>query len=144
MNKILAIDYGMKRSGLAYCEEPLNIAMSIDTIKTHELFPYLNIYIKENKVTKIIIGQPKSLSGLSTDSSEIVHQFYVKLIEKYPNIKIEMYDERYTSKMAKQVLINSGIKKNKRKNKELLDKISAVIILQDYLKSKESDQSSNK
>ena len=118
--------------------------MSIDTVKTHKLLPYLNTYIKENKVTKIIIGQPKSLSGLSTDSSEIVHQFYVKLIEKYPNIKIEMYDERYTSKMAKQVLINSGVKKNKRKNKELLDKISAVIILQDYLKSKESDQSSNK
>ena len=65
-------------------------------------------------------------------------------MNKYPNIKIEMYDERYTSKMAKQVLINSGVKKNKRKNKELLDKISAVIILQDYLKSKESDQSSNK
>ncbi len=144
MNKILAIDYGMKRSGLAYSEEPLNIAMSIDTVKTHKLLPYLNTYIKENKVTKIIIGQPKSLSGLSTDSSEIVHQFYVKLVEKYPNIKIEMYDERYTSKMAKQVLIKSGIKKNKRKNKELLDKISAVIILQDYLKSKESDQSSNK
>ena len=134
----------MKRSGLAYCEEPLNIAMSIDSIKTHELFPYLNKYFKENKVIKIIIGQPKSLSGLSTDSSEIVYQFYVKLIEKYPNIRIEMYDERYTSKMAKQVLIKSGIKKNKRKNKELLDKISAVIILQDYLKSKESDQSSNK
>ena len=144
MNKILAIDYGMKRSGLAYSEEPLNIAMSIDTVKTHKLLPYLNTYIKENKVTKIIIGQPKSLSGLSTDSSEIVHQFYVKLVEKYPNIKIEMYDERYTSKMAKQVLIKSGIKKNKRKNKELLDKISAVIILQDYLKSKEFDQSLNK
>ena len=144
MNKILAIDYGKKRSGLAYCEEPLNIAISINTFKTHELLPFLNNYIKVNKVIKIIIGQPKTLSGSKTDSSKIVHDFYNNLAKKFTNIKIEMYDERFTSKIAQQTLISSGLKKNKRRNKELLDKISAVIILQDYLKSKESNYSSNK
>lgn len=144
MNKILAIDYGKKRSGLAYCEEPLNIAISINTFKTHELLPFLNNYIKVNKVIKIIIGQPKTLSGSKTDSSKIVHDFYNNLAKKFTNIKIEMYDERFTSKIAQQTLISSGLKKNRRRNKELLDKISAVIILQDYLKSKESNYSSNK
>ena len=144
MNKILAIDYGKKRSGLAYCEEPLNIAISINTFKTHELLPFLNKYIKENKVIKIIIGQPKTLSGSKTDSSKIIHDFYNNLAKKFTNIKIEMYDERFTSKIAQQTLISSGLKKNKRSNKELLDKISAVIILQDYIKSKESNYSSNK
>ena len=144
MIKILAIDYGKKRSGLAYCEEPLNIAISINTFKTHELLPFLNKYIKENKVIKIIIGQPKTLSGSKTDSSKIIHDFYNNLAKKFTNIKIEMYDERFTSKIAQKTLISSGLKKNKRRNKELLDKISAVIILQDYIKSKESNYSSNK
>ena len=76
MNKILAIDYGKKLSGLAYCEEPLNIATSINTFKTHELLPFLNKYVKENKVIKIIIGQPKTLSGSKTDSSNIIDDFY--------------------------------------------------------------------
>jgi putative Holliday junction resolvase len=142
MNKILSIDYGLKRTGLAYAEEPLNIALSLITINTNEIFNYLDNYFKSNKVTKIIIGEPKSLGGGSTDSSKLIYSFQEKISKKYAAIKVELYDERFTSKIARQVLIKSGVKKNKRKNKEILDRISAVIILQDYLKYQSFSKSS--
>ena len=136
MSQILAIDYGLKRTGLAYAEEPLYIALSLETVNSSEIFNYLSNYFKNNDVVKIIIGEPKSLDGGHTDSSKLIYNFYKKINKKYSGIKVELYDERFTSKIAKQVLISSGVKKNKRKNKETVDKISAVIILQDYLKSK--------
>ena len=136
MSQILAIDYGLKRSGLAYAEEPLYIALSLETVNTSEIFNYLNNYFKSNDVVKIIIGEPKSLDGGLTDSSKLIYNFHKKINKKYSGIKVELYDERFTSKIAKQVLISTGVKKNKRKNKQSVDKISAVIILQDYLKSK--------
>lgn len=135
MNQILSIDYGLKRTGLAYAEEPLFIALSLDTVNTNEIFNYLGNYFKSNDVVKIIIGEPRSLDGGFTDSSKVIYDFHNKITKLYSGIKIELYDERFTSKIAKQVLFSSGVKKNKRRNKEIIDKISAVIILQDYLKS---------
>lgn len=135
MNKILSIDYGLKRTGLAYAEEPLFIALSLTTVKTNEIFKFLSNYLKTNDVVKIIIGEPKSLDGSFTDSTKVIHNFHKKITKLYSKIKVELYDERFTSKIAKHVLFSSNLKKNKRKNKEYLDKISAVIILQDYLKS---------
>ncbi|RPG82078.1 MAG: Holliday junction resolvase RuvX [Crocinitomicaceae bacterium TMED135] len=135
MNKILSIDYGLKRTGLAYAEEPLFIALSLTTVKTNEIFKFLSNYLKTNDVVKIIIGEPKSLDGSFTDSTKVIHNFHKKITKLYSKIKVELYDERFTSKIAKHVLFSSDLKKNKRKNKEYLDKISAVIILQDYLKS---------
>ena len=135
MTKILSIDYGLKRTGLAYAEEPLFIALSLTTVKTNEIFKFLSNYLKTNDVVKIIIGEPKSLDGSFTDSTKVIHNFHKKVTKLYSKIKVELYDERFTSKIAKHVLFSSDIKKNKRKNKEYLDKISAVIILQDYLKS---------
>lgn len=135
MNQILSIDYGLKRTGLAYAEEPLFIALSLDTVNTNEIFNYLGNYFKSNDVVKIIIGEPRSLDGSFTDSSKVIYDFHKKITKLYSGIKIELYDERFTSKIAKQVLFSSGVKKNKRRNKEIIDKISAVIILQDYLKS---------
>ena len=136
MSQILAIDYGLKRTGLAYAEEPLYIALSLETVNSSEIFNYLNNYFKINNVVKIIIGEPKSLDGGLTNSSKLIYNFHKKINKKYSGINVELYDERFTSKIAKQVLISTGVKKNKRKNKENVDKISAVIILQDYLKSK--------
>lgn len=135
MTKILSIDYGLKRTGLAYAEEPLFIALSLTTVKTNEIFKFLSNYLKTNDVVKIIIGEPKSLDGSFTDSTKVIHNFHKKITKLYSKIKVELYDERFTSKIAKHVLFSSNLKKNKRKNKEYLDKISAVIILQDYLKS---------
>ena len=135
MNKILSIDYGLKRTGLAYAEEPLFIALSLTTVKTNEIFKFLSNYLKTNDVVKIIIGEPKSLDGSFTDSTKVIHNFHKKITKLYSKIKVELYDERFTSKIAKHILFSSDLKKNKRKNKEYLDKISAVIILQDYLKS---------
>lgn len=142
MSQILSIDYGLKRTGLAYAEEPLNIALSLVTINTNEIFNYLSNYLKRNDVVKIIIGEPKSLDGSFTDSSKLIYNFHKKITKLYSGIKVELYDERFTTKIAKQVLFSSGLKKNKRKNKESLDKISAVIILQDYLKSERYYKSS--
>tara|TARA_B100001057_G_scaffold120120_1_gene118788 strand:- start:307 stop:726 length:420 start_codon:yes stop_codon:yes gene_type:complete len=135
MTKILSIDYGLKRTGLAYAEEPLFIALSLTTVKTNEIFKFLSNYLKTNDVVKIIIGEPKSLDGSFTDSTKVIHNFHKKITKLNSKIKVELYDERFTSKIAKHVLFSSDLKKNKRKNKEYLDKISAVIILQDYLKS---------
>ena len=135
MDKILAVDYGLKRTGFAYAEKPLNIAMGLCTVPTNEIYVFLDNYLKDNTVVKIIIGEPKSLNGKETNASEIVKNFHKKITKKYNYISIELYDERFTSKMAKSIMIASGINKNKRKNKDTVDKISAIIILQDYLKS---------
>ena len=135
MSQIIAIDYGLRRTGLAYAEEPLYIALSLETVNSSEIFNFLNNYFKSNNVVKIIIGEPKSLDGGLTNSSKLIYNFHKKINKKYRGIKVELYDERFTSKIAKQVLISSGVKKKNRKNKKTVDKISAVIILQDYLKS---------
>jgi putative Holliday junction resolvase len=137
MNQILALDYGIKRTGIAYAESPLFIAHSLKTVKTHDLLIYIENYLLKNKVVKIVIGEPKSLSGGQTHSSDIIQKFHLKMTKSFPDIEIKFYDERLTSKIAMQTILGSGIKKMKRRNKEALDKIAAVIILQDYLKSEE-------
>tara|TARA_B110001450_G_scaffold123011_1_gene115908 strand:- start:1446 stop:1880 length:435 start_codon:yes stop_codon:yes gene_type:complete len=143
MNQILALDYGLKRTGIAYAENPLFIAHALCTVKTHDLLIFIEDYLLKNKVSKIVIGEPKSLSGGQTHSSEIVQIFFKKITTSYPDIEIKLYDERFTSKIAMQTILGSGVKKMKRRNKENLDKISAVIILQDYLTSVDFYKSSN-
>jgi putative Holliday junction resolvase len=143
MNQILALDCGLKRTGIAYAESPLFIAHPLKTVKTHDLLTFIENHLLKNKVVKIVIGEPKSLSGRQTHSSDIIQNLYLKITKSYPEIEINLYDERFTSKIAKQTLLGSGIKKMKRRNKETIDKIAAVIILQDYLKSEEFQRSSN-
>ena len=137
MSKFLSLDFGLKRVGVAYCEAPLNIAYALTTVNTEDLFKFLETYIKNNKVSKIIVGNPKSLRGEPTHSTEFTHAFFNKISIMYQEIDFEFYDERFTSKIAKQTLLSSGVKKMKRRNRENIDKISAVIILQDYLQSLE-------
>ena len=133
MSLIIAIDYGLKRIGLAYAETPLFIAHPLATIGNNELFSYLTDYNKNKTIKKIIIGEPKSLDGTSTDITEIVHQLKKKLENNFPKIDVVLYDERFTSKIAMQSMVIGGVKKKERRKKGNIDEISAVIILQDYL-----------
>ena len=133
MSLIIAIDYGLKRIGLAYAETPLFIAHPLATIRNNELFSYLTDYNKNKTIKKIIIGEPKSLDGTSTDITEIVHQLKKKLENNFPKIDVLLYDERFTSKIAMQSMVIGGVKKKERRKKGNIDEISAVIILQDYL-----------
>ena len=133
MSLIIAIDYGLKRIGLAYAETPLFIAHPLATIRNNELFSYLTDYNKNKTIKKIIIGEPKSLDGKSTDITEIVHQLKKKLENNFPKIDVVLYDERFTSKIAMQSMVIGGVKKKERRKKGNIDEISAVIILQDYL-----------
>ena len=133
MSLIIGIDYGLKRIGLAYAETPLFIAHPLATIRNNELFSYLTDYNKNKTIKKIIIGEPKSLDGTSTDITQIVHQLKKKLENNFPKIDVVLYDERFTSKIAMQSMVIGGVKKKERRKKGNIDEISAVIILQDYL-----------
>ena len=104
---------------------------------------FIENHLVKNKVAKIVIGEPKSLLGEKTHSSDMIQNFFQRITKSFPEIEIKLYDERFTSKIAMQTILDSGIKKMKRRNKETLDEIAAVIILQDYLKYEEFQRSSN-
>ena len=135
MGKILAIDYGEKRIGLAVTDDMKMIAFGLTTVATAEIFEYLADYISKEKVETIVVGEPKQMDNTASESEVHIAPFLVKLAEKFPTIPIKRHDERFTSKMAFQTMIDSGLKKKQRKNKALIDEISATIILQDFLKT---------
>ncbi|MBL7837573.1 MAG: Holliday junction resolvase RuvX, partial [Bacteroidetes bacterium] len=126
MKRILAIDYGMRRVGLAVTDLMQMIAQPLDTIDNKHIIDYLKAYIQKEPVEKIVLGEPKQLSGLDTDSSEDVRTFRQKLNELFPEIPVIMVDERLTSRMAKQTLIDAGYKKSDRRNKKLVDTVAAA------------------
>ena len=132
MSKILAFDYGTVRTGLAETDDLKMMAFGLDTIPTKEIFSYLNQYLKNNKVDLFVVGEPKQMNGLESESEVFIKEFIKKLDSTY-HIPIVRFDERFTSKMAFDTMIASGIGKKKRQNKGLVDKISATIILQGYL-----------
>ena len=132
MSKILAFDYGTVRTGLAETDDLKMMAFGLDTIPTKEIFSYLNQYLKNNKVDLFVVGEPKQMNGLESESEVFIKEFIKKLDTTY-HIPIVRFDERFTSKMAFDTMIASGIGKKKRQNKGLVDKISATIILQGYL-----------
>ena len=135
MGRILAIDYGVVRSGIAVTDPMQIIATPLETVKTDDLITFLKTYSAENHVEKIIIGYPLDLNGNKTDSTEAVEAFKNKLNNLFPTLPTQYIDERLTSKMAKNALVEGGFKKKKRKEKGSLDKISAVFILNSYLES---------
>jgi len=133
MPRIIAIDYGKKRTGLAVTDDFQIIASGLTTLDTPKLIPFLIDYFKKESVVKAIIGMPKKMNG---SLSEIAHEveIFVSLFKThFPDIEIMQVDERFTSKIAFQSMIDSGVKKSKRRNKALIDEIAATIILQDYL-----------
>ncbi len=133
MGKIIAIDYGLKRTGIAYSDELIPIAHPLKTVQTHLIWDFLNIYFSDNLVKTVVLGFPKKLDGTSTDSTPHVMGFKRKLNREFPLKSIVMLDERFTSKIAKQSLFLSGISKKKKREKGIIDEVAAVILLQDYL-----------
>jgi putative Holliday junction resolvase len=134
MPRILAIDYGQKRTGIAVTDEMQIIASGLTTIPSATTIDFLKDYFSREKVEKVLIGEPKQMNGEPSQSAEIIEAFVRKLNSFFPNMPVVRVDERFTSKMAFQTMIDSGLNKNQRKNKALLDEISATIMLQDYLR----------
>lgn len=133
MARIVGIDYGTKKCGVSATDAMQIIVSSIGTIPTSDLFQYLKKYISEEPVEKIVFGAPSHRDGTSTFLQGNIDLFVGKLAKEFPNIKIDYQDERMTSIEAKSIILQSGIKKSKRRDKTLVDKISAVLILQKYL-----------
>ncbi|WP_343692058.1 Holliday junction resolvase RuvX [Chitinophaga sp.] len=136
MGRILAIDYGKKRTGLAVTDPLQIIATGLTTIPSQTLIPYLKKYFETEQVELILIGEPKNLDGSDTDATALVAECVRILKKNFPAMPLKQVDERFTSKMAFQTMIDSGLKKKDRQNKALVDEISATIILQEYLRSK--------
>jgi len=136
MGRILAIDYGTKRTGIAITDELQLIASGLTTVSTNELIPFLRQYFIEEKVELVLVGEPKQKDGTPSDVEEFIQKFLKKFSSVFPTLEVKRVDERYTSKMAFQTMIDSGLKKKQRRNKALLDEISATIILQEYLYNK--------
>jgi len=136
MGRILAIDYGSKRTGIAVTDEMQIIASGLTSVSTKNLIEFLKSYTSSEKVDLIVIGLPKQMNNKLSKSEPLILKFIKILNNKFPNMPVERVDERFTSKMAFQTMIASGINKNKRKNKSLVDEISATIILQSYLANK--------
>ncbi len=133
MARIIAIDYGTKRTGIAITDELQMIASGLTTVETKNLMDFLTKYMAEEKVEAMVLGEPKRMSGEPSQVEEHILSFRESVEKKFPTLKIIRQDERFTSKMAFQTMIDSGIGKKKRRNKALVDQISATIILQDYL-----------
>lgn len=135
MSRILGIDYGLKRTGIAVTDPLQIIVTPLETIETSKLDAFLKNYIENENVEKIVIGYPLKMDGNKTDITDDVEQFYKKTQKIYPSISFYLKDERLTSKMASKALVDGGFKKKKRKEKGALDKISAVFILKSFLNS---------
>ncbi|MFD1551349.1 Holliday junction resolvase RuvX [Putridiphycobacter roseus] len=135
MGRLIALDYGTKRTGIAETDDLQIIASGLTTVNTPELFKFLVTYFAKHQVDAIILGEPKRLNGEPTHNTIPVQEIKKKLEETFGHISIKMVDERFTSKMAFQTMIDSGLSKKKRQNKALVDEISACIILQSYMSS---------
>lgn len=135
MGRIVAIDYGTKRVGLAVTDELKIIASGLTTVPANEVIAYLKEYTSKNNVEIFVVGEPKNLDNTPAQVAEAVNNFVKHLQRTFKNIPIKRMDERFTSKMAFQTMIDSGLKKKARRNKALVDEISAVIILQSYMES---------
>ncbi|MCQ2238619.1 MAG: Holliday junction resolvase RuvX [Bacteroidaceae bacterium] len=136
MSRILAIDYGKKRTGLAVTDPLQLIANGLTTVETSKLMDFILSYTKMENVERIVVGLPKQMNGQDSENMKNIVPFVNRLKKVLPNIPVEYYDERFTSVLAHQVMLESGIGKKARQNKALVDEISATIILQGYMESK--------
>lgn len=136
MGRILAIDYGKKRVGLAVTDPMKMIANGLDTIHPNELMKYLDAYCSSENVETIVVGYPKQMNNTESEAVEYIRPFLKKLRKQFPDIPVELEDERFTSKMALDTMIQGGMKKKQRQDKSNVDRISATIILQSFLERK--------
>lgn len=132
--RIIAIDFGVKRCGIAITDELQLIASGLTTVATETLFDFLKQYFIDEQVQKTVLGLPKKLNNEASESTAAVNKFAQAFQQHFPAMPLIFYDERFTSKLALQAMIQSGLSKKQRQNKALIDEISATIILQDYLK----------
>ena len=135
MSRILAIDYGAKRTGLAVTDPLRIIASPLDVLPSHQLENFLKTYFDKEEVTKVVIGMPKNTDGSDTNATPLVQAFINRFKKVFPSKELILHDERFTSKMAMDVMIAGGMKKKNRQIKGNVDKVSATIILQSYLES---------
>lgn len=129
----MALDYGIRRTGIAVTDEMQIIASGLATVPTTDLLSYLEKYFNSENVELVLIGEPKQMDNTASQSEGAIAEFIKKFKEKFPQMELKRVDERFTSKMAVRTMIDSGLKKKKRQDKSLLDEISATIILQSYL-----------
>ena len=136
MARLLSIDYGKKRTGLAVTDPLQIIAGGLATVSTSELFAFLQDYVRRETVERIVIGEPRQADGSPSENLERVKQFVNRWKRALPDIPIEFYDERFTSVLAHRAMLDGGLRKKARQNKALVDEISATILLQDYLRAR--------
>ena len=136
MSRILAIDYGRKRTGIAVTDPMQIIASGLTTVPTHQLMDFLMKYVQQEKVERIIIGHPKQMNNEDSENMKNIVPFMNRLKKQLPDIPVELVDERFTSVLAHQAMLTGGLKKKDRQNKALVDDISATIILQSYMESR--------
>ncbi|MCD4664373.1 MAG: Holliday junction resolvase RuvX [Bacteroidales bacterium] len=139
MGRLMAIDYGQKRVGLAVTDEQQIIATALTTVHSKDIIPFIKEYLRTERVTCFIVGEPRQMNNEQSESVKFIKPFIKLLIKEFPDIPVDRYDERFTSKIAFQTMISAGLKKKDRQNKELVDKISAVLILQSYLEFKNNN-----
>lgn len=133
--RIVALDFGLKRTGIAITDEMNIIASGLTTVESAKLIPYLKTLIEQKNVGTIVLGEPKRLNNTDTHISQNVRLLFDVLTKEFPGISIQLHDERFTSKMASSAIHASGISKSKQKNKELIDEVSATILLQSYMQA---------
>ena len=136
MGRILSIDYGKKRTGIAVSDQLQIIANGLTTVETSGIFDFLNDYLQREEVSCIVVGLPKQMNNEPSENMKRIEPFVNRLRKLYPQIPVEYWDERFTSKMAQQTMRDAGLKMKERQNKELVDDISATIILQGYMERK--------
>lgn len=136
MSRILAIDYGKKRTGIAVTDPMQIIANGLTTVPTHTLMDFLINYVQKKQVERIIIGHPKQMNNEDSENMKNIVPFMNQLKKKMPQMPVELVDERFTSVLAHQAMLTGGLKKKDRQNKALVDEISATIILQSYMESR--------
>lgn len=132
----MALDYGRKRVGIAVSDPQRIIAQGLLTVRTHDIWDFLEDYVNKEKVDEFVVGYPLQMNNQPSEAIRWINPFVRKLQKKYPVMKITLTDERFTSNMARQAIITGGVKKEKRKDKTLVDKVSAAIILQSYMEQK--------
>lgn len=138
MGRILAIDYGRKRTGLAVTDPLQMIANGLETIPSHTVIDYLKKYFEKEQVDEVVVGLPKQLNNQPSESVTYVNDFIKRFKKAFPERALQLVDERFTSKMAFQAMIDGGLKKEQRKDKALIDKVSATIILQSYMEMRQN------
>lgn len=136
MARIISIDYGKKRTGIAVTDPLQIVPNGLATVSTYELMKFLQDYVAREEVERIVVGEPRQMNGKPSENLQRVRQFVAQWKKAMPSIPVEYYDERFTSVLAHRAMIDSGIGKKARQNKALVDEISATIILQDYLNSR--------